>query len=58
MTLLLSWKSELSQFAGRPVARGNTQRCILMGLLGFVNLSYLPDRFIDRWQLINPNRPG
>ncbi len=55
MTLLLSWKSELSEFA-EDLSPEEIRSAVLMGLLGFVIYPILPDRFIDRWQLINPRQ--
>jgi uncharacterized membrane protein (DUF4010 family) len=53
MTMLLAWKGELRRFAGglRPE---EIRSAVLLGLIGLVVYPVLPDRFIDRWQLINP----
>jgi len=52
MTLLLAWKLELRRFAG-GVTMGELRSAVLLGLIGFVIYPILPDRFIDRWQLVN-----
>ena len=48
-------KSELSEFA-EDLSPEEIRSAVLMGLLGFVIYPILPDRFIDRWQLINPRQ--
>lgn len=55
MTMLLAWKGELRRFAGglRPE---EIRSAVLLGLIGLVVYPVLPDRFIDRWQLINPRQ--
>src|SRR5581483_5459964 len=55
MTLLLSWKSELSEFA-ENLSPQEIRSAVLMGLLGFVIYPILPDRFVDKWQLIHPRQ--
>lgn len=52
LTLILSLKSELSNFAGglRPE---EIRSAVLLGLIGFVIYPLLPYRFIDPWKLIN-----
>ena len=52
MTLLLAWKVELRRFAG-GVTLAELRSAVLLGLIGFVIYPILPDRFIDRWQLVN-----
>ena len=52
MTLLLAWKVELRRFAG-GVSMDELRAAVLLGLIGFVIYPVLPDRFIDRWQLVN-----
>lgn len=52
MTLLLAWKVELRRFAG-GVTMAELRSAVLLGLIGFVIYPILPDRFIDRWQLVN-----
>lgn len=53
MTMLLTWKGELHRFAGtlRPE---EIRSAVLLGLLGFVLYPLLPNRYVDRWSLINP----
>jgi uncharacterized membrane protein (DUF4010 family) len=53
LTLILSLKSELSNFAGglRPE---EIRSAVLLGLIGFVIYPLLQDRFIDPWRLIDP----
>jgi uncharacterized membrane protein (DUF4010 family) len=53
MTLLLSWKTELSAFTV-DLSLQEIRSAVLMGLLGFVIYPVLPDRFIDPWGLVNP----
>jgi uncharacterized membrane protein (DUF4010 family) len=55
MMLLLSWKPELERFAGalRPE---EIRSAVLLCLLTVVIFPLLPDRFVDRWQLINPRQ--
>jgi len=53
MTMLLAWKTEFQRFAGglRPE---EIRSAVLLCLVGFVIYPVLPDRFVDRWQLVNP----
>ncbi len=55
MTMLLAWKAELRQFAGelRPE---EIRGAVLLGLISVVILPLLPDRFVDRWELLNPRQ--
>jgi len=53
MTMLLAWKVELHRFAG-GLQPTEIRSAVLLGLLGLVVYPLLPNRFIDRWQLINP----
>lgn len=53
-TLLLSWKVELHRFAGK-VAPNEVHSAIWLGLLAFVVYPLLPNRYIDRWQTVNPH---
>jgi uncharacterized membrane protein (DUF4010 family) len=53
MTMLLAWKVELHRFAG-GLQPEEIRSAVLLGLLGLVVYPILPDRFIDRWGLINP----
>jgi len=52
MTLLLAWKVELRKFAG-GVSMDELRGAVLLGLIGLVIYPVLPDRFIDRWELVN-----
>ena len=52
MTLLLAWKLELRKFAG-GVSMEELRGAVLLGLIGLVIYPVLPDRFIDRWELVN-----
>jgi hypothetical protein len=52
MTMLLAWKVELHRFAG-GLQPAEIRSAVLLGLLGLVVYPILPDRFIDRWQLLN-----
>jgi uncharacterized membrane protein (DUF4010 family) len=52
MTLLLAWKVELWKFAG-GVTIDELRSAVLLGLIGLVIYPVLPDRFVDRWQLVN-----
>lgn len=54
-TMLLTWKTELQQFAG-DLKPAEIRGAVLLGLIGFVIYPLLPDRFIDKWQLINPRQ--
>jgi uncharacterized membrane protein (DUF4010 family) len=53
MTLLLAWKTEFQRFAG-GLKPEEIRSAVLPGLIGFVIYPILPDRFLDRWQLVNP----
>jgi uncharacterized membrane protein (DUF4010 family) len=53
MTLLLSLKPELTSFTG-VLLRSEIRSAVLVGLIGFVIYPLLPDRYVDRWQLLNP----
>jgi uncharacterized membrane protein (DUF4010 family) len=53
MTMLLAWKSELRRFAG-GLSPEEVRSAVLLGLLGFVLYPIIPDRYVDRWQLLNP----
>src|SRR5258706_12794766 len=55
MTLLLAWKVELHRFAG-GLQPTEIRSAVLVGLLGLVIYPLLPDRFIDKWELINPRQ--
>lgn len=53
ITMLLAWKAELARFAVglRPE---EIRSAVFIGLIAFVIYPILPNRFVDRWQLINP----
>jgi uncharacterized membrane protein (DUF4010 family) len=53
MTMLLAWKVELHRFAG-GLQTSEIRSAVLLGLLGLVVYPVLPNRFIDRWNLIDP----
>jgi uncharacterized membrane protein (DUF4010 family) len=53
ITMLLAWKLELRKFAG-GLTLEEIRSAVVLGLLGFVIYPVIPDRFVDRWQLINP----
>lgn len=55
VTLLLAWKFELQRFAG-GVSIEELRGAVLLGLIGLVIYPTLPDRFVDRWQLVNPRQ--
>ncbi len=52
MTMLLSWKTELSRFAG-GLQMQEIRSAVLLGLIGFVIYPTLPNRTLDPWQLLN-----
>jgi uncharacterized membrane protein (DUF4010 family) len=54
MTLLLAWKLELHRFIG-GISIQELRGAVLLGLIGLVIYPTLPNRFIDRWDLINPS---
>jgi len=55
MTMLLTWKGELRRFAG-GLSPAEIRSAVLLGLLGLVVYPILPDRFIDRWNFVNPRQ--
>jgi uncharacterized membrane protein (DUF4010 family) len=55
MTMLLAWKEPLHRFAG-GLQPAEIRSAVLLGLLGLVVYPVLPNRFIDRWQLVNPRQ--
>ena len=55
MTMLLAWKVELRRFAG-GLQPEEIRSAVLLGLLGLVIYPVLPNRFIDRWDLVNPRQ--
>ncbi len=54
MTMLLAWKEELNRFAG-GLQPSEIRSAILLGLIGFVIYPLIPDKYVDPWQLFNPN---
>ncbi len=50
---MLSWKAELRRFAG-GLTIAEIRSAVLLGLLAFVIYPILPNRFVDRWDLVNP----
>jgi uncharacterized membrane protein (DUF4010 family) len=55
MTMLLAWKVELHRFAG-GLEPAEIRSAVLLGLLGLVVYPLLPNHFVDRWELINPQQ--
>jgi uncharacterized membrane protein (DUF4010 family) len=55
MTMLLAWKVELRRFAG-GLHPDEIRSAVLLGLLGLVVYPILPNRFVDRWELVNPRQ--
>jgi uncharacterized membrane protein (DUF4010 family) len=55
VTMLLAWKTELARFYSGLLPE-EIRSAVLLGLLGFVIYPILPDRFVDRWQLLNPRQ--
>jgi len=55
MTMLLAWKVELRRFAG-GLQPDEIRSAVLLGLLGLVVYPILPDRFVDKWELVNPRQ--
>lgn len=55
MTMLLAWKVELRRFAG-GLQPDEIRSAVLLGLLGLVVYPILPNRFVDRWELVNPRQ--
>jgi uncharacterized membrane protein (DUF4010 family) len=53
MTLLLSWKTELSAFA-HGLKLNEIRAAVILGLLSFVIFPILPNEYIDKWDLLNP----
>ena len=53
MTLLLSWKTELSAFA-HGLKLNEIRSAVILGLLSFVIYPLLPNAFIDQYDLLNP----
>jgi len=51
--MLLAWKVELHRFAGR-LQPAEIRSAVLLGLLGLVVYPLLPNRFVDPWNLVNP----
>jgi uncharacterized membrane protein (DUF4010 family) len=55
VTMLLAGKTELARFYSGLLPE-EIRSAVLLGLLGFVIYPILPDRFVDRWQLLNPRQ--
>jgi uncharacterized membrane protein (DUF4010 family) len=55
VTMLLAWKTELARFYTALLPE-EIRSAVLLGLLGFVIYPILPNRFVDRWQLLNPRQ--
>src|SRR6202167_4608272 len=55
MTMLLAWKVELQRFVG-GLQPAEIRSAVLLGLLGLVVYPLLPNRFIDKYELINPRQ--
>lgn len=55
ITMLLTCKLELKKFAG-GLTLDEIRSAVILGLIGFVVYPVMPDRFIDRWELINPRQ--
>jgi uncharacterized membrane protein (DUF4010 family) len=53
LTLLLAWKTELTAFA-HGLKLVEIRSAVMLGLLTFVIYPLLPNRFIDPWDLLNP----
>jgi uncharacterized membrane protein (DUF4010 family) len=53
VTMLLALKPQLRAFAGGLKAE-EVRSALVLGLLSFVILPLLPNRFVDPWQLIQP----
>ncbi len=53
VTMLLTWKAELSHFAA-SLTREEIRSAVFIGLIAFVIYPILPNHFIDRWGLLNP----
>lgn len=53
LTALLAWKAGLRRFAG-GLKLEEIRSAVLLGLVGFVIYPILPNRYIDRWNLVNP----
>jgi uncharacterized membrane protein (DUF4010 family) len=53
VTMLLAWKVELHRFAG-GLQPAEIRSAVLLGLLGLVVYPLLPNRFVDPWNLVNP----
>ncbi len=53
VTMLLAWKAELSRFAVGLTAE-EIRSAVFIGLIAFVIYPLLPNRFVDRWGLLNP----
>lgn len=54
-TGLLAWKTELTRLAG-DLTLAEIRGGVLLGLIAFVVYPLLPNRYVDRWELINPRQ--
>jgi uncharacterized membrane protein (DUF4010 family) len=54
-TGLLAWKTELARLAG-DLTLGEIRGGVLLGLIAFVVYPLLPNRYVDRWELLNPRQ--
>ena len=55
LTMLLAWKVEMARFAVQ-LQPSEIRGAVLMGLLSFVIYPLLPNRFVDKFDLINPRQ--
>jgi uncharacterized membrane protein (DUF4010 family) len=55
VTMLLAWKTDLARFYTGLLPE-EIRSAVLLALLGLVIYPILPDRFVDRWQLLNPRQ--
>ena len=53
---LLASKSQIHHFARAGLQQAEVTAAVVVLVLGFVVLPLLPDRYVDRWNLINPFR--
>ena len=54
-TMLLAWKVELAKFAD-ALLPDEIRGAVMLGLLSFVIYPLLPNYYIDRYQLVNPQQ--
>lgn len=55
ITMLLAWKVELSRFID-ALKPEEIRGAVLLGLLSFVIYPLLPNRYVDPWQVVNPQQ--